>query len=399
MTSIRTMQELLFSGKKALVRVDFNVPLNPDGTISDDMRIREALPTIQHILKQGGTVILMSHLGRPKGKKDPKFSLAPCAKTLASLLKQEVKFAPDCIGPEVEKLVNTLKAGDVLLLENLRFYPAEEDPVSSPEFVAQLAKLGDVYINDAFGTAHRAHASTAAIAHFFPKAAAAGLLMQKEIAFLGSALGHPKRPFFTIIGGAKVSSKIGVLKSLLEKVDGLFIGGGMAFTFFKAQEIPIGASLCEEDQIGVAQDFLKAAHQKKVPLWFPVDLIIAQAFQANAEAETIPVGSDIPKGWMGLDIGPNTIATWKRELQKAATVFWNGPLGVFEFPRFAKGTFEIAQILADLKATTIVGGGDSVAAVNALELAPHFSHVSTGGGASLEYLELGHLPGIDVLKK
>lgn len=393
------IQDLDLKGKKVLIRVDFNVPLNTDGSISDDTRIRESLPSIQHVLKNGGSVILMSHLGRPKKGPDPQLSLAPCAAALSKLLGVPVLMAKDCIGDEVEKMAHALKPGQVLLLENLRFYPAEEKPDSDPAFAKKLASLGNVYVNDAFGTAHRRHSSTATIAEYFPNAAAAGFLLQKEIQFLGGLLTHPKRPFYAIIGGAKISTKMGVLKSLLSRVDGIFIGGGMAYTFFKAQGIAIGDSIHEDDQMPIALEFLQEASQKKIPCWLPVDLTIADAFSDEANRQIIFANNGIPAGWQGMDIGPQTFQDWNQELQKAGTIFWNGPLGVFEFPHFAKGTEKIAQVLSHLKnATTVVGGGDSVAAINRLGIADKFSHVSTGGGASLEYLEFGHLPGIDAIE-
>lgn len=391
------LQDLDLKGKRILMRVDFNVPLNKDKTISDDTRLKESLPSIQYILKQGGSVILMSHLGRPKGVRNMEFSLIPCAKALSQLLGQPVLMAEDCIGEKVEKMARDLKAGQILLLENLRFYPAEEKPSLDPSFAKKLALLGDIYVNDAFGTAHRSHSSTALIAQYFPQAAAAGFLMQKEIAFLGQLLDQPKRPFYALIGGAKISTKMGVLSALLAKVDGIFIGGGMAFTFFKAQGISIGNSIHEDDQLSIALNFLKTAADKKIPCYFPTDLVISQAASDQAECKVQLVQRGIPDGWQGMDIGPETCTQWKAILQKAATVLWNGPLGVFEIPAFAKGTEEIARTLASLKATTIVGGGDSVAAINQLQLASKFSHLSTGGGASLEYLEFGHLPGIDAL--
>jgi phosphoglycerate kinase len=390
------LQDLDLKEKKVLMRVDFNVPLNKDGSIADDTRIRESLPSVQHILKAGGSAILMSHLGRPKGTPDPQFSLAPCAKALSKLLGQRVLMAEDCIGENVEAMARDLKPGQVLLLENLRFHPAEEKPSLDPSFAKKLAGLGDLYVDDAFGTAHRSHSSTATIAQYFPGRSAAGLLMQKEIDFLGSLL-DPKRPFYAIIGGAKISTKMGILKSLLSKADGIFIGGGMAFTFYLAQGLKIGNSIHEDDQIPVAADFLKESGEKKVSSWLPKDLVIADAFRDDAHCKTISVAQGIPDGWQGMDVGPQTLQEWDKALQNAATVFWNGPLGVFEFPHFAKGTEQIAKTLSSLKATTVVGGGDSVAAISRLGLASSFSHVSTGGGASLEFIEYGHLPGIDAL--
>lgn len=391
------LQDLDLNNKKVLMRVDFNVPLNKDGSISDDTRLRESVPSIQHILKAGGSAILMSHLGRPKEGRDPQFSLATCARALTQLLGIPVLLAEDCVGEKVEKMAHELKHGQVLLLENLRFYPAEEKPSLDPNFAKKLASLGDVYVNDAFGTAHRNHSSTAVIAQYFPGKAAAGLLMQKEIQFLSRLISRPKRPFYAIIGGAKVSTKMGVLKSLLSKVDGIFIGGGMAFTFFKAKKLGIGNSIHEDDQIPVAELFLAECAEKKVRCFLPEDLVITDAFRNDAHCKTISTADGIPDGWQGMDIGPQTISLWKTALQDAATIFWNGPLGVFEFSKFAKGTEEIARMLAALQATTVVGGGDSVAAINQLGLASKFSHISTGGGASLEFIEFGRLPGIDAL--
>lgn len=392
-----TIQDLLLTGKKVLIRVDFNVPLNKDGTIADDTRIRESLPTIQHALQAGASVILMSHLGRPKSKKDVQFSLGICAKRLSQLISAPVFFATDCIGKDVEKMVQDLKGGQVLLLENLRFYPAEEDPASDPNFAKELSKFGDFYVNDAFGTAHRKHSSTAVIAQYFPGRAAMGLLMQKEVAALEPLLKKPQHPFFVLIGGAKISSKLRVLKSLMKKVDALYIGGGMAFTFLKAQGISIGDSIYEETSLAEAQNLLKECEEKKIALHLPTDVVIADGFRNDATFKIVPLSEGIPQGWMGMDIGPQTIQAWSDGFQKAATIFWNGPVGVFEFPHFARGTQEMAKTLANLKASTIVGGGDSVTAINQLGLSSKFTHVSTGGGASLEYLELGKLPGIEVL--
>lgn len=391
------LQDLDVSGKKVLMRVDYNVPMNKDGSIADPSRIVESLPSIQRILSGGGGVILMSHMGRPKGQREMRFSLAPCAKELSTLLGQPVQMAPDCIGAEVEKMVQNIKPKDVLLLENLRFYPAEEDPSLDPSFAEKLSRLGEIYINDAFGTAHRKHSSTALIASFFPGRAAAGLLMQKEIAFLGTLLADPKRPFYAVIGGSKVSTKLGILHSLIPKTDGIFIGGGMAFTFLKAQGISIGKSLCEEEQIPVAKAFLKSCEEKGVKLYLPKDIVIADAFSENAQKQIIEVEKGIPDDWMGMDIGPATTGEWSKALQSAATVFWNGPLGVFEFARFASGTHAIAETIASVSGVTVVGGGDSAAAIHQLHLEERFTHISTGGGASLEYIEFGHLPGIDAL--
>jgi phosphoglycerate kinase len=395
---LRTLQDLQLKDKKVLLRVDYNVPLNEDGSIADDTRIRESLPSIEYILKQGGSLILLSHLGRPKGP-DPKLSLAPCAERLSLLLNRPVIMAKECIGDAVSTAAHTLSPGNILLLENLRFHPAEEKPSLDPHFAEQLSSLGNLYVNDAFGTAHRAHTSTVAIPKLFPNRCAAGLLIQKELSFLGPILSQPKRPFFAIIGGAKISTKIGVLKTLLLKTDALFIGGGMAFPFFKAQGIPIGNSLCEEEALPTARSFLDTCQAQNKPLYLPSDILIADRFDNAAQTRTIPISQGIPAGWQGVDIGPQTLTTWKHALTQAATLFWNGPVGVFEMPAFAHGTEGLARTLATLNATTIVGGGDSVAAVNKLHLGSQFSHLSTGGGACLEYIEFGHLPGLDVLQR
>jgi len=388
------IQDLPIKDKKVLLRVDFNVPLNKEGAITDDTRIREALPTIRYILSQGGSVILMSHLGRPEGKKDSHLSLKPIAKRLSQLLGKEVKMAPDSVGQEVEKMAAALKPQELLLLENLRFYPAEEKPEKDPEFVKQLAKLGDLYINDAFGTAHRAHSSTAKIAQCFKEKKGAGFLLQKELDFLGRYFASPQHPFYAIIGGAKVSSKLGVLKSLLSKADALFIGGGMAFTFMKAKGINIGNSLVEDHLLDAAREFLDSAIK---PIFLPKDIVIAKEFSNESEKQIIDIEEGIPDGWQGMDIGPKTLKAWKEEIQKGQMVFWNGPLGVFEFPNFGNGTTEMAKMLSNLNAITIAGGGDSLAAINQSGLGESFSHLSTGGGACLEYIEFGHLPGIDSL--
>lgn len=391
-----SVKDIPLKGKKVLMRVDFNVPLTENFEIVDDSRIQQSLESIKYILKEGGLLILMSHLGRPKGKKDPNFSLYPCAQRLSELLKIPVHMAPDCIGDDVKKLVAHLHPNEILLLENLRFYEAEEHPDKDPSFAENLAKLGDIYVNDAFGTAHRSHSSTATITNYFPKKSCAGFLLEKEIHFLNLLL-RPKRPFFAIIGGAKVSTKVGVLINLIDKVDALFIGGAMAYTFLQAQKIPIGNSPFEEALLQTARDIVKKAQEKKVPIYFPSDFVIADKFSADAQAKTVSIKQGIEPNWQGMDIGPKTVHDWATHLHGGATIFWNGPLGVYEFPQFAKGTQEIAKILADSSAITIVGGGDSVAAVNALGLDNRFSHLSTGGGASLEYIEFGHLPGIDAL--
>ena len=382
-----TLKDLPLKNARVLMRVDYNVPIS-EGEISDDSRIVASIPSIEYVIKQGGSVILMSHLGRPKGK-DPKLSLKPCAKRLSELLKIDVQMAPDCIGTEVETLATNLKPGQVLLLENVRFYEAEEDPKKDPSFALNLSKLGSCFVNDAFGTAHRAHSSTAVIAQFFPKASAMGFLIEKELEQLNPLIQNPKKPFYAIIGGAKISSKIGVIKQLLKRVDGIFIGGGMAFTFLKAQGIEIGNSICEDPKT------IKDLPQNKLHL--PIDLVISDAPSNDGKIEIIPSSQGIPKGWQGMDIGPQTVLAWSKLLATGSTIFWNGPLGVFEMPHFAAGTKAIAEILAGSKAKTVIGGGDSVAAIHQMHLEDKFSHLSTGGGASLEFLEFGHLPGIDAL--
>ncbi len=390
-----TIDDLKLKDKKVLVRVDFNVPLDEKCEVTDDTRIVESLPTIKKILNDGGKAILMSHLGRPKGK-DPKLSLAPVAKRLEKLLGKPVKFVNDCIGPEVEKAVSGLKSGECLLLENLRFYPEEEK--NNPEFAKKLASLGEIYINDAFGTAHRAHASTEGVTKYF-KQCAAGYLMQKELKYLGMALTNPKRPFIAILGGAKISGKIDVITNLLDKVDTLLIGGGMAFTFDKALGKEIGKSLLEPDKVDLAKDILKKAREKKVNLKLPDDFVVAPEAKEESPSKIVDK-NNIPQDWQGLDIGPKTLEQFSKELDKAKTVVWNGPMGVFEVKKFASGTVKIAQELAKITAkgaTTIVGGGDSAAAVAKAGLEKKLTHISTGGGASLEFLEGKTLPGVAAL--
>lgn len=392
-----TLQDLPLAGKKVLIRVDYNVPLNKDGSISDDTRIRESIPTIQKALQDGAAVILMSHLGRPQSKQDIQFSLGICAKKLSQLVVAPVFFATDCIGKDVDKMVQDLKGGQILLLENLRFYPAEENPSLDPNFAKELAKGIDYYVNDAFAAAHRAHSSISVIEQYFPGKAAMGLLIEKELQFLQPLLENPKHPFYVIVGGAKVSSKIGVLKSLLKHVDAFFIGGGMGLTFLKALGFETGASPIEAALLDEARFFLQKAQEQKVSVYLPTDLVIADQFRNDATYKTVTLPEAIPPGWMGMDIGPATASAWCEQLKKASTIFWNGPLGVFEFPHFIRGTTKIAECLADSGAITVIGGGDSVAAIQNLGLAGKFTHLSTGGGASLEYLEKGHLPGIDAL--
>lgn len=388
-----TVENVDFKGRRVFCRVDFNVPLDEHGQITDDTRIVASLPTIRYIAEHGGRLILASHLGRPKAKPEAKYSLAPVAPHLAKLLGRPVVMASDCIGPEVEKQVASLKDGEVLLLENVRFHPGEEK--NDPSFAKQLASLAEIYVNDAFGTAHRAHASTEGAAHFL-KPAVAGFLMGKEIRYLGSALAEPKRPFVAILGGAKVSDKIPVIENLLPKVDTLIIGGGMAYTFLKAQGIDCGKSLLEGDRIELSRELLAKAKARNVQILLPEDHRIASEFKADAANKTC-TNSDFPSDWMALDIGPRTAARFAEVVKDAGTVVWNGPMGVFEFDAFAQGTFAVARALADSNCLSIIGGGDSVAAVNKAGLEEHMTHISTGGGASLEFLEGKELPGITAL--
>jgi phosphoglycerate kinase len=392
-----SIQDIKLKDKTVLMRVDFNVPLDENGKITDDTRIKAALPTIEYALNHDAKIILMSHLGRPKTKKDLKFSLAPIAKRLSELLNKPIIMANDCIGENVKKMVFSLISKDILLLENLRFYEAEENPDLDPSFAKELASYGEIYVNNAFGAAHRNHSSITAITKYFPQKAVSGFLLDKEIAFLSTLANQPKRPFYAIIGGSKISSKMGVVKNLIEKVDSIFIGGGMAYTFLKAQGITLGKSIIEEDQIENAKYIINRCTEKAVKFYLPVDLIIANNFSNEAESKIISIKDSVNENWQGMSIGPKTVEEWGLALQSAATVFWNGPLGVFEFSNFAKATRDIADVLSNLNATTIVGGGDSVAAINQAGLGEKFTHLSTGGGASLEYLEFGHLPGVDAL--
>ena len=390
----QTVKDVPIRGKRVLIRADFNVPLEQGtGAITDDTRIRESLPTIRYCLEQGASVVLMSHLGRPDGRRVSSMSLKPVAVRLGELLGRPVVFLDDCVGPQIESRVRALKDGEVALLENLRFHPEEEQ--NDAAFAAQLARLGEVYVDDAFGTAHRAHASTEGVAHDLP--AVAGFLMEKEIRYLDGALASPARPYLAILGGAKVSDKIGVLMRLLEKVDRILIGGGMAYTFLKAQGYAIGASKLEADKLGLAAELLAKAAQRKVRVLLPFDHIITTSLDAGSPVKTIHE-VNIPEGWLGADIGPSTIDAFLKELAGVRTVVWNGPLGVFEQPRFCEGSRRIAQALADLKGTTIIGGGDTAACVQQLKLGEHMSHISTGGGASLEFLEGKTLPGIAILR-
>ena len=386
----KTIRDIDVNGKKVLVRVDFNVPIK-DGKVGDDTRIRGALPTIQYLLDNGAAVILCSHLGRPKGEKNLAYSLQPVAEYLQTLVPNTpVKFAPDCIGEEAQKAAAELKPGEILVLENTRFYKGEEK--DDLELAKGLSDLADVYVNDAFGTAHRAHSSTEGVTHFKP--GVAGFLLEKEIQYLSSAVEDPKRPFVAILGGAKISDKIGVIKNLLSKADKVLIGGGMANTFFAAQGYEMADSLVQEEAIDTAKEILAAGSDKLV---LPVDLVIANAFDNDAEKQVVEVGN-IPEGWRVLDIGPKTVELYSNLVADAATVVWNGPMGVFEMPEFAKGTFAVAKAVADSNAISIIGGGDSVAAIQESGLADKVTHISTGGGASLEMLEGLVLPGVAALE-
>jgi phosphoglycerate kinase len=385
----KTIRDIDLKGKKVLVRVDFNVPLK-DGVVGDDTRITAALPTIQYLLDQPAAVILCSHLGRPKDGPDPKFSLKPVAEHLAKLLGKPVAFASDCIGEPAKMAAAALKPGEILVLENTRFHPEEEK--NDQNMAMQMAALAEVFVNDAFGTAHRAHASTEGVTRYLP--AVSGFLLEKEIKYLGQAIADPRRPFVAILGGAKISDKIGVIKNLLGKADKVLIGGGMANTFFKAQGKDVADSLVEDEALETARELLKTGSAK---LLLPVDVVIGDKFEDGAAKQTIPA-DDVPEGWRILDIGPATVAAYTEALQGAGTVIWNGPMGVFEFPNFAAGTFGVAKAVAGSGAVTIIGGGDSVAAIQQSGLADKITHISTGGGASLEMLEGLVLPGVAALQ-
>jgi phosphoglycerate kinase len=391
-----TLDDLDLRGKRVFIRVDFNVPLK-DGLVTDDTRIRESVPTLRMVIQKGGRLVIASHLGRPKGGPDRKYSLQQVAKKLEELVGRPVRFSSDCVGPIPESKSKSLADGDILLLENVRFHPEEEK--NDEAFSKQLAALCDgVFVLDAFGSAHRAHASVVGITRFV-KQAAAGLLMEKELAFLGKAVSNPDRPFVAIIGGAKVSDKIEVVENLMKIADAMLIGGGMAYTFLKADGHPIGKSLVEDDKLDLARRLRSEAQEKKFPLLLPVDHIIAAEFKADAATKTVSI-HDTPDGWMGLDIGPKTIDAYRQKIASAKTIVWNGPMGVFEMPIFAKGTLEIARAVAkatDNGATSIIGGGDSVAAVHQSGVTEHISHISTGGGASLEFLGGRKLPGVEAL--
>ncbi len=391
----KTIRDIAVAGKRVLMRVDFNVPLDKQGNIEDDTRIRESIPTIKKILDDGGRLIIMSHLGRPKGK-SPEFSLKPTVGRLSDLLGKPVQFAPDCLGEETAKMVSELRDGEVIILENVRFYKEEE--ANDMEFAKKLAAYGDVYVNDAFGTAHRAHASTEGVTKFI-STAVAGFLIEKELKYLGEATGNPQRPYVAILGGAKISGKIDVLENLMHKVDKILVGGAMIFTFFKANGLPVGKSLVEDDKLDLAKSLIDKAEASGVDFLLPEDVVVADKFAADADTKTVQV-TDIPDGWMGLDIGEKTIAKYRTAVLDAKTIVWNGPMGVFEIDKFATGTLEVAKALAEATksgAVTVVGGGDSAAAIAKAGLDKAVTHVSTGGGASLEFLEGKELPGIAAL--
>lgn len=389
----QTIRDIDIKGKRVLMRVDFNVPTDEAGQITDDSRIAKSLPTIEYAIKQGAKIILTSHFGRPKDAPDPKYSLKQAAKRLGELLKKPVRFADDCIGPDVEKAVTALKGGEVILLENVRFH--KEETKNDPAFAKALAKLGDIFVSDAFGSVHRAHASVSGVAQYLPSVA--GLLLEKEIKYFEGILSNPAKPFIAILGGAKVHDKIQVIENLLVRVDTLLIGGGMSYTFQKVLGRSIGNSLFDQTGEQTARDVLRKAKEKNIKVLLPVDYRVADKFDANARSKIS--SADIEPGWSGLDIGPKTIALFQGELKKAKTILWNGPVGVFEFPAFAEGTRKLAETLVQLKsATTVIGGGDTAAAIKDFGLEDKMSHVSTGGGASLEYLEGKTLPGIAVLQ-
>ena len=388
----KTIKDIDVNGKRVLLRVDFNVPLDDNGNITDATRIRVVMPTIKYLLMNGAKVIVCSHLGRPNGEVNKKYSLLPVAKYLVGELLGRVFFAGDCIGPEAETKAKLLKDGEVLLLENLRFHREETD--NDPEFSKKLASFGEIFVNDAFGTAHRAHASTEGVTHYLP--AVSGFLIEKELKFLDEALQNPERPFMAILGGSKVSDKIGVIESLINKVDAILIGGGMAYTFLKALGYNVGNSLCEDDKINLAMELMEKAKEKGVKFMLPIDNRIGKDFTPETECRIVP-SAEIPDGWQGLDIGPETVKLYAEELKNAKTIVWNGPLGVFELEKFAIGTNEIAKVLGDIDAVKIIGGGDSASAVEKAGVAEKMTHISTGGGASLEFLEGKKLPGVECL--
>ncbi len=393
------IEQLPIEGKRVLVRVDFNVPLDGQGNVTDAARIEAALPTIRYILDQKGIPILISHLGRPHGSINPEFSLRPCVKVLSGLLNRPVKLAPDIIGHEVEEMVKTLEVGEILMLENVRFHRAEEHPDEDPDFAKQLASYGDLFVNDAFGAAHRNHSSTCTITKYFPNKSAAGYLLAKEIHFLGEILSKPAKPFCALIGGAKISSKMGVLRTLVKRVDTLLIGGGMSYTFFKAQGIAIGKSICEENLVSLAQEIIEECVAQNVKLLLPLDIHAAEACSEDAPSQIVDMKDGIPSHLEGLDIGPKTIALFSEAIMQAKTLLWNGPVGVFEFEPYAKGTTALALVVGKSKATSIVGGGDSLAALKQAEALDKVTHVSTGGGATIEFIEHGTLPAIEALSE
>lgn len=392
MSNKKSIADMDVKGKRVIARVDFNVPLDENGNVTDDKRIRGALPTIKYIIENGGKLILVSHLGRPKNGPEAKFSMKPAADRLSKLLGKEVILAKDVIGEDAKAKAANLKEGEILMLENVRFH--KEETKNDPGFAKELASMADIYCNDAFGTAHRAHASTAGLADYLPSCC--GFLIKKELDVMGKALNNPERPFVAILGGAKVSDKISVIENLLDKVDTLIIGGGMAYTFIKAQGYGVGTSICEMDKLDLAKSLLEKAKDKGVKLLLPVDTVVGKEFKADTEHKVVS-SDNIPDDWMGLDIGPKTVENFANAIKGAKTVVWNGPMGVFEFENFAVGTKKIAQALAESGATSIVGGGDSAAAVEQLGFADKITHISTGGGASLEFLEGKELPGIAVL--
>ena len=389
----KTIKDIDLKNKKVLVRCDFNVPMDEEKNITDNTRIVAALPTIKYLLENNCAIILCSHLGRPKGEFKPEFSLKPVAKELSKLLNKEIIMANDVIGEDARSKANNLQNGQIMLLESVRFHREETD--NDPEFSKQLASMAEIYVNDAFGAAHRAHSSTSGVAQYLP--AVSGFLIEKELKFLGNALNNPERPFVAIMGGAKVSDKIGVIDSLLEKVDTLIIGGGMAYTFFKAQGYEVGNSICEMDKLDLAKELMEKAKNKGVKLMLPIDTKIGKEFKPDTESKTVS-WTEIPEGWEGFDIGEESIKMFAEEIKKAKTVVWNGPLGLFEFDQFAIGTNSIAEVLSQIDATTIIGGGDSAAAVRKAGLENKMTHISTGGGASLEFLEGKKLPGIECLQ-
>lgn len=392
MMNKKSIKEIDVRGKKVIVRVDFNVPLDENGNITDDKRIVGALPTIKYLVENGAKTILVSHLGRPKEGFEDKYSMKPTAVRLGQLIGKEVIMAKDVIGPDAKEKAAALKDGEVMMLENVRFH--KEETKNDAAFAKELSELAEIYVNDAFGTAHRAHASTAGLADYLP--AVCGYLIQKEIDVMGKALSNPERPFVAILGGAKVSDKIGVIENLMDKVDCLIVGGGMAYTFFKAKGYGIGTSICEDDKVELAKSLLEKAESRGVKLMLPVDNMVGKEFNNDTESQVVP-SNKIPDGWMGMDIGPETIKKYSEAIKNAKTVVWNGPMGVFEFANFANGTKEVAKAVAESGAISIIGGGDSAAAVEQLGFADKITHISTGGGASLEFLEGKVLPGIDVL--